>query len=81
MLWVFLGLRIYLFDSKYIVNVGEEEGLYHWHRGDLPYWARVLQYRCMNLPKTDNNHRTHTEMMQTPILTYGQCFFPETSAS
>ena len=36
----------------------------------------VSQYRCKNLPKTDDNDRALIEIMQIPyILTYGQCFF------
>ena len=38
----------------------------------------VAQYRCMNLPKTDDNDRAHVEIMQTSyILTYGQCLFQD----
>ena len=44
-------------------------------RGALPS-EPVSQYRCMNLAKSDDNDRTHIEIMQTPyILTYGQYFF------
>ena len=46
------------------------------HPGVLFTSEPVSQYRCMNLPKTDDNDRAHIEIMQTPyILTYGQCFF------
>ena len=46
------------------------------HAGVLFPSEPVSQYRCMNLPKTDENDRAQIEIMQTPyILTYGQCFF------
>ena len=45
------------------------------YAGELFPSEPVSQYRCMNHPKTDDNDRAHTEIMQTPyILTYGQCF-------
>ena len=59
--------------SKYIGNL-EEEGFYL--VGVLFTSEPVSQYRCMNLPKTDDNDRADIEIMKTPyILTYGQCFF------
>ena len=46
------------------------------HAGVLFPSEPVSQYRCMNLPKTDDNDRAHIEIMQTSyILTHGQCFF------
>ena len=36
-------------------------------RGALPS-EPVSQYRCMTLPKTDDNNRIHIVMMQTPYL-------------
>ena len=38
--------------------MGEEEKLYT-HAGVLLPGEPVSQYICMNLPKTDNNDRTH----------------------
>ena len=38
------------------------------HAGVLFASEPVWQYRCMNLPKTDDNDRTHIEMMQTPYI-------------
>ena len=61
--------------SKYIGNMEEEKGFFYLHAGVLFPSEPVSQYRCMNLPKTDDNDRAHIEIMQTPyILTYGQCF-------
>ena len=40
----------------------------------------VSQYRCKNLPKSDDNDRALIEIMQIPyILTYGQRFFLDKS--
>ena len=40
----------------------------------------VSQYRCKNLPKSDDNDRALIEIMQIPyILTYGKCFFLDKS--
>ena len=52
--------------SKYIGNIGEEEGLYP-HAGML-LLNPVSQYICMSLPKTGDNYRTHIEMLQTRNL-------------
>ena len=42
------------------------------HAGVLFPNDPVSQYRCMNLPKTDDNNRAHIEIMQAPyILTHG----------
>ena len=41
------------------------------HAGVLFPSEPVSQYRCMNLPKTDDNDRAHIEIMETPyILTW-----------
>ena len=38
----------------------------------------VSQYNCKNLPKTDDNDRTHTNDSNTlSCLIYGQCFFQD----
>ena len=53
--------------SKYIGNVGEEEGFTP-YAGELFPSEPVSQYRCMELSKTDDNDRMHIEMMETSYL-------------
>ena len=38
------------------------------HPGVLFTSEPVSQYRCMNLPKTDDDDRAHIEITQTPYL-------------
>ena len=46
------------------------------HAGVLFPSEPVPQYRCMNLPKTDDNDRAYIEIFQTTYtLACGQCFF------
>ena len=44
------------------------------HAGMLFASELVSQWKCLNLPKTDDNDRKHIEIIQTPYL-YGQYFF------
>ena len=67
--WGFFPVFNNIFTANtYIANVGEERGLYFPCGGAPLPNERVLQHRCVNLPKTDGNNRTHENDANAPSL-------------
>ena len=61
------NIYIYIYIYIYIGNAGEKGRLFFPCGGAPLPNDPVSQYRCLNLPKTDDNDRT-LEMMQMPYL-------------
>ena len=77
-----LAIRLYIFSvfdnicTANIVGMWKKKKGFTTHAGVLFPSEPVSQYRCMNLRKTDDNDRSHIEILQTPyILTCSQCVF------
>ena len=60
--------------NTYIANVGEEGGGVFIHCAPLPN-EPVSQHRCVNLPKADDNDRTHQNDANAPSSHMVDAFF------
>ena len=77
-----LAIRLYIFPifdnicTANILEMWKKRKGFTPQAGVLFLSESISQFRCMNLPKTDDSDKAHIEIMQTPyILTYDQWIF------